>query len=99
MKKSNQVSLVGRISGEPVERELPSGDKVVTFRLVVPREEGGVDTIDCSAWTSVLRRKALTMCDSEAQLTGALRRRFWQNGKGVASRYEVETLTLERVRR
>lgn len=99
MKKSNQVSLIGRISGEPIERELPSGDKVVTFRIVVPREEGGVDTIDCSAWTSVLRRKALTMTDSEAAVTGALRRRFWQSGKGVASRYEVEALTLERLKR
>lgn len=34
---ANEVQLVGRVSGEPSERELPSGDKVVTLRLVVPR--------------------------------------------------------------
>lgn len=98
MKKSNHVSLEGRVSGPPQEKVLPSGDKVVTFRLVVPRQEGGVDTIDCAAWTSTLRRKALSMTDAQARLTGELRRRFWQSGKGVASRYEVEATTLERVR-
>lgn len=99
MKKSNHVSLIGRISGAPSEKTLPSGDKVVTFRLIVAREDSGVDTIDCSAWSSVLRRKALSMTDADAYVTGALRRRFWQSGKGVASRYEVEAQTLERVRR
>lgn len=99
MKKiRNQVVLTGRISGEPQERELPSGDRVVTFRLVVPRDEGGVDTIDCSAWTAVLRRKALAMVDADAHVIGELRRRFWQSPKGLASRYEVETSSLERVR-
>ena len=33
----NEVHLVGRVSSEPEERELPSGDVVVLFRLVVPR--------------------------------------------------------------
>lgn len=99
MKKvRNHVVLTGRISGEPEERELPSGDRVVTFRLVVPRDDGGVDTIDCAAWGAALRRRALTMVDAEAHLTGQLHRRFWQSPKGLASRYEVEALSLERVR-
>lgn len=33
----NEVRLVGRVSGVPEERTLPSGDQVVTFRLVVRR--------------------------------------------------------------
>ncbi len=33
----NEVVLVGRVSGVPVERELPSGDVIVTFRVVVDR--------------------------------------------------------------
>lgn len=37
----NEVHLAGRVSGTPVERELPSGDTVVTFRLVVARSPGG----------------------------------------------------------
>ena len=40
----NAVRLVGRVSGVPEERELPSGDRVVTFRLVVERAEAGAGT-------------------------------------------------------
>ena len=31
----NEVLLVGRVSAPAVSRELPSGDKVVEFRVVV----------------------------------------------------------------
>lgn len=34
---TNEVQLVGRVSGDPAERELPSGDRVVQLRVVVPR--------------------------------------------------------------
>src|SRR6185436_17936475 len=59
----NEVTVGGRVSGSPVERELPSGDTVVQLRLVVPRStrrprgRGGsasVDTIDIACWTKVL---------------------------------------------
>ena len=33
----NEVRLVGRVSQQPEERVLPSGDSVWTFRVVVPR--------------------------------------------------------------
>ncbi len=33
----NEVRLVGRLAGEPRERELPSGDLLVSFRVVVAR--------------------------------------------------------------
>jgi single-strand DNA-binding protein len=33
----NEVYLVGRLSGEPIERELPSGDLLLSWRLVVDR--------------------------------------------------------------
>ncbi len=36
----NSVKLRGRVSSAPVERELPSGDAIVTFRLSVPRPAG-----------------------------------------------------------
>jgi single-strand DNA-binding protein len=60
---ANEVLLTGRVSGEPQERELPSGDRVVQFRVVVrratprPAAEGSrasVDTIDVSCWTKAL---------------------------------------------
>jgi len=34
----NDVLLRGRVSQEAVEKELPSGDKVVEFRLIVTRQ-------------------------------------------------------------
>lgn len=33
----NLVQLVGRVSAQPESRELPSGDELVTFRLIVTR--------------------------------------------------------------
>jgi single-strand DNA-binding protein len=105
---ANEVLLTGRVSGEPQERELPSGDRVVQFRVVVrratPRPAGGgsrasVDTIDVSCWTKALQRKALRCSPSDAvTVKGALRRRFWRAPGGPASRYEVEVTALERHR-
>jgi len=105
---ANEVLLTGRVSGEPQERELPSGDRVVQFRVVVrratPRPPGGgsrasVDTIDVSCWTKALQRKALRCVAGDAvTVHGALRRRFWRAPGGPASRYEVEVTALERHR-
>ena len=42
----NDVLLRGRVSQEAIEKELPSGDKVVEFRLIVSRDkQPGVDTL------------------------------------------------------
>lgn len=96
----NRVRLVGRVSGEPVERELPSGDRVVSFRLVVAREESGADTIDIAAWSGRTRRTALTLlADQVVAVDGSLRRRFFRAAGALASRYEVEATSLERLRR
>lgn len=34
---ANEVQLTGRVSGDPTQRELPSGDVLVQLRVVVPR--------------------------------------------------------------
>lgn len=55
---ANEVRLVGRVSADPDEREMPSGDTVVLFRLVVPRDApttagsrgASLDTIDVACW-------------------------------------------------
>ena len=49
----NDLLLRGRVSAIAVEKELPSGDKVVEFRLIVSRERrDGVDTLDIGAWST-----------------------------------------------
>lgn len=104
----NEVRLVGRVSGEPAVRELPSGDELVHFRLVVPRparrgaggrqRSGAVDTIDVACWGSRVRRAAARLPDGQGvEVVGGLHRRFFASAGGRASRYEVEALSLRRV--
>ncbi len=98
----NEIHLAGRISVDPISRELPSGDRVVTWRLIVARpktsdRESGVDTIDCAAWAAPIQRKAERLvAGTEVAIVGHLRRRFWRTPAGPASRYEVEVTQLRR---
>lgn len=105
----NEVVLVGRVSGEPRERELPSGDALVSWRLVVPRpaprrpppdgvRPPTIDTLDCVVWTAALRRTARALSDGDVvAVEGALRRRFWRAGAAPASRCEVEVSAVKRL--
>jgi single-strand DNA-binding protein len=101
----NSVRLVGRVSATGEPRELPSGDTVLTLRVVVPRDErrdrarAGVDTIDVACWSAAARRSAARCAvDDHVEVEGALRRRFFRAGGSVASRYEVEARRLTRRR-
>ncbi len=106
----NEVVLVGRVAAEAVERELPSGDLLQSFRVVVDRPPGpprpgtvrqvSIDTLDCTAWAAGVRRTAALLRPGDVvQVSGALRRRFWRAGAGAASRTEVEVLALKRLAR
>lgn len=97
----NEVRIRGRLSGDPVERELPSGDPVLTFRLVVAREgTSRVDTLDCAVFRGDLRRKLARWGSGDVlEVAGALRRRFFRSGGSPASRYEIEVAGASRVRR
>ncbi|MFL6181101.1 MAG: single-stranded DNA-binding protein [Actinomycetes bacterium] len=101
----NEVRLRGRLADRPEVRELPSGDEVVTFRLVVGRRRSrgsqvSVDTIDCTVWSASLQRRAATWEAGEVLVVeGALRRRFWRSPQGARSRYDVEVQKVTRVRR
>lgn len=77
----NDVHLVGRLAGQLVRRELPSGDVLTSFRLVVPRPaasrfsrrdtSGGpsrsptVDTIDCITFRRDVQRRLERMPEGE----------------------------------
>ena len=104
---SNQVRLVGRLSAEPEERTLPSGDRVVTFRLVVQRDPAAsrsgrgqrVDTLDCAAWSGRARRTVSAwQPGAVVEVEGALRRRFRRTPAGPTSRVEVEVRAARRHR-
>ena len=91
----NEVRLVGRVSGEPELRTLPSGDEIWTFRVVVarerPRGRQTVDALECVAWSARTRRSVASWGDGDVVVvSGALRRRFYRAGGTTQSRVEVE---------
>lgn len=101
----NEVRLVGRVAAEAQCRELPSGDELVTWRLIVRRrkrkgeQKAGVDTIDIACWTPGARKRALALQpDQRVEVVGMLHRRFFRAGGGAASRYEVEAQAIRRAR-
>lgn len=95
----NDLLLRGRVSAEAIEKELPSGDKVVEFRLIVSRaKREGVDTLDIAAWSAKSRRSALTLkTDEWVEVSGSVHRRFWRGVGGLASRWQVEALEITRI--
>ena len=100
---SNEVLLVGRVNAAAKSKELPSGDRVVEFRLIVDRaaargKKREVDTLDIAAWSASARKSALSIKpDQWVEVRGAVRRRFWQAPHGLASRWQVEAITITRL--
>lgn len=109
--RRNEVVLVGRVSGRAEQRELPSGDVLTTWRVVVdrppprrPAPEGvrlpTSDTLWCVAWSPRVRRTAEGLSPGDVvEVRGALRQRYWRSGAALAGRTEVEVASLRRVRR
>jgi single-strand DNA-binding protein len=106
----NEVLLRGRLSGTPVERVLPSGDTVWTFRVVIGRPQESVagrgsrrarvDTLECAVWSGRVRRSVPTWHDGDlVEVGGALRRRFFKAGGATVSRVEVEVARGKVIRR
>ena len=101
----NRLQLVGRLGDPPVESELPSGDVIASFRVIVDRPAGHgsgqrVDTLDCTAWTARVRRSVRGWQKGDlVEIEGALRRRFFATPAGRASRFDVEVSSARRVRR
>jgi single-strand DNA-binding protein len=101
----NEVRLLGRISADPEERVLPSGDVLWTFRLVVPRPTDrvtrqSVDVLECAVWGGRVRRSVGGWGQGDVvEVSGALRRRFFRTAAGTASRVEIEVSAGRLIRR
>ena len=95
----NDLLLRGRVSAPATVKELPSGDKVVEFRLIVSRiDRDGVDTLDIAAWSGKSRKTALSLkSDDWIEVSGSVHRRFWQSPAGLASRWQVEAEEISRL--
>jgi single-strand DNA-binding protein len=91
----NEILLCGRLAAPAIAKQLPSGDDIVSWRLIVDRSGGEgarkVDVVDCAAWRPRVRRQALAWGAGEViEVSGALRRRFWRGAAGLQSKCEVE---------
>jgi single-strand DNA-binding protein len=104
------VHLIGRLGSKVHDRELPSGDVVSTFTVVVDRGRGSraagspvsnskarVDAIPCQAFRPSLRSRIARLDPGTlVEVQGTLRRRFWRSPGGVGSALEVDVNRLRR---
>ena len=102
----NEVRLRGRLSADPAEVTLPSGDTLWAFRLVVdrPGPPGGrgrqLDTLDCAVWGGRVKRSVPSWGQGDlVEVSGAIRRRFYAAGSAKVSRYQVEVAGGRVIRR
>ena len=105
----NIVRLVGRITTAPERRSLPSGDEVVSLRIVVRRPDGIVDTVPVQvgpapgagrrAGPGQVGRRSLSAAErlstgTRVRVEGRLRRRWWQAGGARRSMLEVNASVI-----
>ncbi len=99
----NNVHLLGRVSSLAISKQLPSGDRVVEFRLVIDRKpkravKREVDTLDITAWLAFPQRRALALKINDwVEVEGSIHRRFWKSTSGLASRWQVEASQLRKI--
>lgn len=100
---SSAVELIGRLGKVVDHKELPSGDRITTFSVIVDRaaqERVGrttVDTIPCQTSRISLASKVEAWePGTEVVVQGVLRRRFWRGVGGLGSALEVDVRSLKR---
>jgi single-strand DNA-binding protein len=90
---TNVVALVGRLARPPEFRELPSGDRLVTYEVTVAREgerAEGVPVVWFGAPSSAVDHDV----DDAVVVVGRVRRRFYRAGGATQSRTEVVADTV-----
>lgn len=104
----SSVVLHGRVTAAPVERQLPSGTTMVSFRVSVRRQPTPLgrgsrqasDWVDCVAAGGAVRRSVTSWQAGDlVEVHGVLRRRFVRGDGPASSRLEVEALRARRSRR
>lgn len=89
---SSHVDVIGRLGAHVRSRELPSGDELTSFTVIVdrpPRERRGATKVDAIACTTTNRkiRDRLQRLEpgTQVEVQGVLRRRFWRGGAGAGA--------------
>jgi single-strand DNA-binding protein len=87
----NVVVLAGTVAADPVEKELPSGDKVTELKLSVPEAGKRSLPLPVSAWHRSFPKRLLGGIGKgdDVLVHGQLVRRFYRNGAGARTIMEV----------
>jgi single-strand DNA-binding protein len=83
----NVAVVRGRLSSDPVHRQLPSGDRLIGYEVTVPTPSGPAESVPV-VWIVTGRPPAVTAGD-EVVVVGRVRRRFFRAAGTTASRTEV----------
>jgi single-strand DNA-binding protein len=84
----NLVALIGRLARPAEERSLPSGDRLVSYQITVPRPDAKAESVPV-VWFNPPARAVDHAVDDELVVVGRVVRRFFHAGGGVQSRTEV----------
>ena len=95
----NVVVLAGTVAADPVEKELPSGDRVTEFKLSVPEAGKRSLPLPVSAWHGSIPKRALGAIGKgdEVLVHGQLVRRFYRNGGNARSVMEVVAAGIKKL--
>ena len=90
---TNVVALVGRLARPAEWRELPSGDRLVTYEVTVQRPGERAEGVPV-VWVGAPAAAADHDVGEYVVVVGRVRRRFFRAGGGTQSRTEVVAETV-----
>ena len=95
----NVVVLAGTLATAPVEKTLPSGDKLTELRLSVPEAGKRLLPLPIAVWDRTLVRTALKGVGKgdEVLVHGQLARRFYRSGDSGRAVMEVVATGIKKL--
>ena len=84
----NVAVAVGRLARPPQQRELPSGDQLVSYEVTVRQDGERAESVPV-VWPAAPARALDLDVDDEVVVVGRVRRRFFRAGGATQSRTEL----------
>ena len=85
---TNVAVLIGRLARPAEPRDLPSGDRLVSYEVTIPRTTGRAESVPV-VWFDAPASAGDYDVDEKVVVVGRVRRRFFQTSGGTQSRTEV----------